>query len=239
MRSSKLIAAALTALAAAACGGSEPPAQTGTTGAAAADVHVGISRDGTTRFDGERVKAADLTERARRAAQASPNLTVIVDAEREVSFQVVMSAVERLKAGGATSIVFGTLLASPPETGRAPTPPVAAADPPGAPGAGGAEPATGPSPEPHASIPAGTKWDCPFPAFSERGGKSEANVLVRVHVESDGKPVSADVLEDPGAGFAAAAKKCVLAKSYEAAKDVNGQPIRAATFPFYVHFVMK
>lgn len=214
-----------------ACGGSTPAPSTSTTGASYPEtVRVAIAHDGTTTFDGRQVSGAELTDRTREAARQQPNLKLVVDAERETSFQLVLTAVERMKAGGASSIAFGTVVAAPPAT-------TTAAGQAAAPTAKAAGPVTGPTPAPHASIPAGTKWDCPFP--SAGGGRSEANVLVRVHVENDGKPLSVDVLEDPGAGFAEAAKACALGKAYEAARDVNGQPIRATTFPFYIHFVTK
>jgi hypothetical protein len=143
--------------------------------------------------------------------------------EREVSFSVLVATLERLRAGGVNDIALGVILASSDPTAKASGAPPAPAGP-----------ATGPTPPPRAQITPGTKWDCPFPASSTKG---EANVLVVVHVEPDGKPVSADVLEDPGNGFGEAAKKCALEKAYVAAHDVNGQPVRAATFPFYIHFV--
>ena len=213
------------------CGGSTPPRSASTTGASYPEtVRVTVAHDGTTTFDGNKVDPAELTARTREAARQQPNLKLLVDAERETSFQLVMSAVERIKAGGGTNVGFGTIVAA-----SAPATSTEAA----APAAKGAHPVTGPTLASHASVPTGTKWDCPFPTAAERSGKREANVLVRVHVENDGKPLSVDVLEDPGSGFAEAAKTCALGKAYEAARDVNGQPIRATTFPFYIQFVTK
>jgi hypothetical protein len=183
-------------------------------------VHVAIARDGSTSMNGKAVSQTDLTTQAR----AQGDVHYIVDAEREVSFQVLVSTLERLRAAGANDIALGTILASSdPATkasGAAPAP---------------SGPTTGPTPPPRATLTPGTKWDCPFPDGEAK--TKEANVLVVVHVEPDGKPVSADVLEDPGGGFGEAAKKCALEKAYVAAHDVNGQPVRAATFPFYIHFV--
>lgn len=183
-------------------------------------VHVAIARDGSTSVDGKAVSQADLTTKARAQGDAH----YIVDAEREVSFQVLVATLERLRAGGATDIALGTILASSdPATKASGAPPVPTG------------PTTGPTPPPRAALTPGTKWDCPFPTGETK--TKDANVLVVVHVEPDGKPVSADVLEDPGGGFGEAAKKCALDKAYVAAHDVNGQPVRAATFPFYIHFV--
>lgn len=185
-------------------------------------VHVAIAHDGTTSMDGKPAVGNELTTRAHENEGAH----FVVDAEREVSFQVLIATLERLRAGGANDIALGTILASSDPTAKVAG--IVATTPTG--------PATGPTPPPRASITPGTKWDCPFPSDT---AKADANVLVVVHVENDGKPVSADVLEDPGGGFGEAAKKCALEKAYVAAHDVNGQPVRAATFPFYIHFVAK
>lgn len=171
-------------------------------------VHVAIAHDGTTTIDGKPFTGNELTSRAHEQSSAH----FVVDAEREVSFQVLLSTLERLKAGGANDIALGTILATSDPTAKA----------------------SGPTPPPRATLVPGTKWDCPFPAGA---AKADAQVLLVVHVEPDGKPVSADVMEDPGNGFGDAAKKCALDKAYVAAHDVNGQPVRAATFPFYIHFV--
>jgi hypothetical protein len=229
----KICGASLLSIAAA-CGGSSGPPPSTTSATVPETVRVAIANDGATTFDGTKVDGAELTNRARDAARAQPHLKIVVDAEREVSFQLVMAAVEKMRAGGVSNVTFGSMLASPP-TGTTPSP-TAKSSPPNV---GAAGPATGPTPEPHASVAVGTKWDCPFPLPNERGGKEEANVLVVVHVENDGKPLSVDVLEDPGGGFGAAAKKCALEKAYQAPRDVNGKPLRATTFPFYIHFVMK
>lgn len=183
-------------------------------------VHVAIARDGSTSIDGKGVSSAELTNRARAQSDAH----FVVDAEREVSFQVLVATLERLRAGGVNDIALGVILASSDPSAKASG------------GAAPAGPTTGPTPPPRATLTPGTKWDCPFPAGAT---KADANVLVVVHVEPDGKPVSADVLEDPGEGFGDAAKKCALEKAYVAAHDVNGQPVRAATFPFYIHFVAR
>jgi hypothetical protein len=186
-------------------------------------IHIGIAHDGTTSFEGKTVALNDVSAQAHEHADAH----YVVDAEREVSFQVLMQTLERLKAGGVTDVALGTILASSDPTAKA-AGLTSAVVPSG--------PATGPTPPPRAKITPGTKWDCPFPSGAAH---ADANVLVVVHVEPDGKPVSADVLEDPGGGFGDAAKKCALEKAYVAAHDVNGQPVRAATFPFYIHFIAQ
>lgn len=184
-------------------------------------VKVAIAHDGSTSINGKAVGPADLTAQARAQGDAH----FVIDAEREVSFQVLVATLERLRAGGATDVALGTILASSDPTAKAA----------GAPATAPTGPTTGPTPPPRATLTPGTKWDCPFPTGETKS--KEANVLVVVHVEPDGKPVSADVLEDPGGGFGDAAKKCALDKAYVAAHDVNGQPVRAATFPFYIHFI--
>ena len=211
-----------------ACGSQEKgAADPSSVGAGGDTVHVAIANDGSMTFDGRRVDPADLTARARELTRNHRGLKFVLDAEREVSFLNVISAVERLRAGNAANVTFGSLLASTSVTST-----------PAAKAGGGAGVAAA-GPEPRANVPAGTKWDCAFPLAAERGGKDEANVLVRVHVESDGRPLSVDVLEDPGGGFGNAAKKCAMDKAYEAPRDSTGKPIRATTFPFYIHFLTR
>ena len=211
---------------------SSPPPPTTSASTNTTPIHVAIQNDGVTTIDGKRVdNGVALTTQTREAVRMRPNLKVVIDAEREVSFQNVMGAVERVRAGGVNDIAFGTMLASTSSTTiqtgaqiQAPAPITKAS--------------TGPTPDPHASVAVGTKWDCAFPSPNERKGKDEANVLVVVHVENDGKPLSVDVLQDPGGGFGAAATKCAMEKAYQSPKDVNGKPIRSTTFPFFIHFVM-
>jgi biopolymer transport protein ExbD len=187
-------------------------------------IHVAIQNDGAMTLDGKKVdSAAALTAQTREAVRMRPNVKVVIDAEREVAFQNVMGAVERVRAGGVQDVTFGAMLASTSSTTTNTAAPVMS---------------KGPTPEPHASVAVGTKWDCAFPSPAERKGKDEANVLVVVHVETDGKPLSVDVLQDPGGGFGAAATKCALEKAYQSPRDVNGRPIRSTTFPFFIHFVM-
>lgn len=63
--------------------------------------------------------------------------------------------------------------------------------------------------------------------------------MVRVTVDADGTPLAAEVLEDPGHGYATAAKECAMkARVYVVAKDADGKPVRAKSFPFRIHFYM-
>jgi len=83
-------------------------------------VHIAIARDGTASMNGKTVSPNELTTQA----HAQPDAHFVVDAEREVSFQVLLSTLERLRAGGANDIALGTVLARtapPPTTAPAPT----------------------------------------------------------------------------------------------------------------------
>jgi hypothetical protein len=210
------------------CGGGVAASAATTSSGAPATLRIAIANNGTTTFDGKPAPGPELTNLAREAVRGRPGVQVVVDAERDVSFQNLMSAVEKVRAAGVTSVSLGSLLATQPAPGVVPEP---------TPKASG--PAVGATPELKASIAAGTKWDCAFPPPAERNGKEEANVLVIVNVDIDGRPISVDVQDDPGGGFGAAARRCAMEKAYVAPRDVNGKPVRATTMPFVVRFVLR
>lgn len=59
--------------------------------------------------------------------------------------------------------------------------------------------------------------------------KDEATVHLRARVGVDGKPISIRVLSDPGDGYAAAARTCMLASTFSPGLDADGKPIEAET----------
>lgn len=113
-------------------------------------VHVSIARDGSTSVDGKPAAGDELTSRA----HENENAHFVVDAEREVSYGVLLATLERLRAGGANDIALGIILPSsdPTAAGRA-APPLAG---------------PAPGPPPNASIAPGTKCDCPPPSDGSR-----------------------------------------------------------------------
>jgi len=66
---------------------------------------------------------------------------------------------------------------------------------------------------------------CPFPAEADSDQIDEAKVGVEVKVTPDGRAESVSVYTDPGHGFGREAKKCALRERYDAALNVDGQPI--------------
>lgn len=83
-------------------------------------VHVAVARDGTTTLEGKAVAPDALVAEANARADAH----FVVDAERDVSFQVLVGTLERLRAGGASDIALGAVLPSapPPPPSAAPSP---------------------------------------------------------------------------------------------------------------------
>jgi hypothetical protein len=175
-------------------------------------LHVVVGTTGPVSIAGTRVDADNFDAIARTSLER--HRAASIDADGNVPFRIVAEVAERLRHDGATTVTTGAVLGANAPAG-VPT----------------AAPAI-----PHASVAATTKWDCAFPADTAR---NRADVLVKVTVEPDGKPSDVDILEDPGAGFAKAARTCALTKAYEPAKDPSGATMRAATFPFYVRFVAR
>lgn len=74
-------------------------------------------------------------------------------------------------------------------------------------------------------------WNgCPFPAQADVDEIDQAVVTLYLVVRTDGTPSSVRVVNDPGHGFADAARRCALAKRYRPAFDRAGAPIVGAAF---------
>jgi hypothetical protein len=64
-----------------------------------------------------------------------------------------------------------------------------------------------------------------------------ARVRVLVSVDADGRPKDVTILQDPGDGFGAAAKRCIMARGkFEAGLDSAGRPLAKPTVPFILKF---
>jgi protein TonB len=113
---------------------------------------------------------------------------------------------------------------------------------PGGTGPATAAPAPPPPPPPPAvdrsraarELSGNWRW-CPFPAEADMAQIDEARVGMEVSLDANGAPANARVLNDPGNGFGAQAKKCALRAKYAAALDRDGNPT-ATTFRFNVTF---
>lgn len=116
----------------------------------------------------------------------------------------------------------------------------AAASPTGV-GTGTKAPAPPPAPTVDRSRSAGpapgAAWnDCGFPPEAEAEDINFQKVLISVTVRTDGSARSVTVLQDPGYGFGAWARKCALRKTYQVAQDARGGPVEQTTPPFTVKF---
>ncbi|MEZ4427863.1 MAG: TonB family protein [Nannocystaceae bacterium] len=128
-------------------------------------------------------------------------------------------------AGGSTS---STGTSSRPVERRAPA---TAPSPP-------STPARRPPPRAEARPPrpTATDWACPWPRAADRLEINEAAAVVRVRVGVDGRPRSAEVVEDPGHGFGEAALACARAARFTPARDRDGAAVEATTPPLRVRF---
>lgn len=66
---------------------------------------------------------------------------------------------------------------------------------------------------------------CPFPGEADAEQIDEAVVGIEVRVAADGRPESVSIWQDPGHGFGREAKRCALREKYDAALNVDGQPV--------------
>jgi protein TonB len=79
-------------------------------------------------------------------------------------------------------------------------------------------------------------WDCPWPAQARDLSAVRQVVVLRVLVRADGRVSTADVLEDPGHGFGAAAEACARDTRFQPALDGAGKPYAATSPPVRVTF---
>ncbi len=76
-------------------------------------------------------------------------------------------------------------------------------------------------------------WDCEFPPWAKVGGV----VRMIATVQADGTAADAEIISDPGHGFAAVARECAMRQRFVAARDEHGKPTLGRTGPFNVRFV--
>lgn len=131
-------------------------------------------------------------------------------------------------AGGATA---------PRGTGDRPVP--TASTSPGAPPPASPAPPPGKPPRgdrSRAVALAGDEWSCPWPDAAESLALDEQVAVIRVVVAPDGAVESAEIVEDPGDGFGAAALACARRTRFSPARDGEGRAIRARSPAIRVHF---
>jgi protein TonB len=107
---------------------------------------------------------------------------------------------------------------------------------------GDVEPATGPSSAvggPDQSRPVAleaAEWRCAWPREADAEQIDEQTAVIRVVVRPDGSVESAQVVQDPGFGFGAAAVRCALGTRFVPAEDRQGRRVRAKSPPIRVRF---
>jgi hypothetical protein len=87
-----------------------------------------------------------------------------------------------------------------------------------------------------AASPAHRDWSCAWPEEEQTSDLRDVRVTIRAQIDADGLPTSVEVLNEPSAGFKAAAKRCAESEKYLAAHDSSGRPVASTTPPFVVHF---
>jgi hypothetical protein len=87
------------------------------------------------------------------------------------------------------------------------------------------------------AAPARKDWACAWPQEEEENTELRSvRVLVAVHVNRDGEPLSVDILGAAAAPFERAVRQCALNEPYVFARDASGHAVPATTPPFSVHF---
>jgi protein TonB len=81
-------------------------------------------------------------------------------------------------------------------------------------------------------------WDrCAYPREAFEKQVDRAEVPLRVHVAADGTPERVEILRDPGAGFADAARDCAMKQLYAPARDGEGNAIAGQTRRIVARFM--
>lgn len=76
------------------------------------------------------------------------------------------------------------------------------------------------------AVPLSGSWDhCGFPAEADIEQVNYARVSLAVTISADGNAQSASVVQDPGYGFGALAKRCALREHYQPARNHDGAAI--------------
>jgi protein TonB len=109
----------------------------------------------------------------------------------------------------------------------------------GAPGGTGkvAGPAgNGPDRSRAASLSGSKDWKCDFPPEADIDQIDQAFVIVQIATRADGSPERVNILQDPGHGFARAARVCAMKEHYDPALDREGNAIAGSTKSIRIRF---
>jgi TonB family protein len=170
---------------------------------------ISITREGQRSVDGTSVTGSLLD--ALRARVTTPPPNIVVRADRESPFGIVLDAVLAAQAVGA-NIAFSVSL----------TPSFSEGEPSGA-SAVATAPSSPSAPKPTLRPKGFPK--CDFPPEADADEIDSAAVTVRVRVDAAGKVTDVAIVSDAGHGFAAAAKACTLKARFAAARDEKGKAI--------------
>jgi hypothetical protein len=85
--------------------------------------------------------------------------------------------------------------------------------------------------------PARREWSCPWPEAEQSGDLHDASVRIVIHVGTDGRASTVDVLQSPKDSFAEAARTCALSEPFRPELDDSGHAVAGLTPPISVHFV--
>jgi periplasmic protein TonB len=84
---------------------------------------------------------------------------------------------------------------------------------------------------------AGSKdWKCDFPPEADIDQIDQAFVIVQVATHADGTPDHVTILQDPGHGFARAARVCAMKEHYDPAFDREGNAVAGSTKSIRIRF---
>jgi len=160
--------------------------------------HIEVAKDGGLSIESSPVSnMKELGERARASAKDRPDLLVIVAADRDTPFRLVLDAYETAKASGFQRVTIAegharNTAESAPQLRSVP------------------------------QIVAGDAWKCGVHQHVDELEKKSA--FIAIHVGPDGVAQTVDILEDPGASLGDAARACALAQTYKPAVDMKGNP---------------
>jgi protein TonB len=86
-----------------------------------------------------------------------------------------------------------------------------------------------------AATPVSKDWNCAFPPEADVEQINYMRVSVLIQVGSDGRATTVQIQNDPGFGFAQAARKCALRQSFKTALNREGKPV-AQSLPTAITF---
>lgn len=192
-----------------------------------------------TAFEHRSQRSAELSEPARpAAAQAGRVLTrdegSEADSDEVHDFTILQGQWQRFAGGVTSSTGTAERAVRDPRAVGSGVPDKGV----GAPVAPRKAEKTAPAPEDRSrpAHPSSLVWDCPFPEEADKNAVNYARVMLIALITPEGRPQSVTVVSDPGFGFGAAARRCAMGQTFEAARNASGAAVASTTPPFAVTF---